>query len=265
MDSNVSSFPRAAERRSSTGLYTRYLRLVKASRLLNVTFWTLTAFFLFWAIPWLPGGLSEEDYNRQVAFTLALAGIAFGTGVAVLLLREWQRRLEEALVAFNAVYDNTTGLYNRRYFYDRLALECERAQRQGTPFSVLLFRFDPDTVEHKRGGAETTLRLLGDMLVRETRGSDVVAVLGANELAVAAVGVDGRAASDIGQRLRLAIEKLLTERLGAHLSHPVRLGVSWYPGEGSNAAALLRLARESMDEPREDRSGTPESGEEAAA
>jgi len=257
MDSLAGPARRWVERRATPGLYTRYLRILKVSRLLRAAFWTMMAFFLFWSIPWLPGGLSAEDYNRRLALTLILAGCVFLIGATVLTLREVLRRLEEALVAFNAVYDNTTGLYNRRYFCDRLSLECERAHRQGNPFSVLLFRFEPEAVGRK-DNAETTLRLLADALAREARSSDLVAVLGANELAVAAIAIDKNTAHEVGQRLRLAVETVLHERMEIKVARPVQLGISEYPSDGSNAAALLRLARESMGQMEAERESEPE-------
>lgn len=277
MDSNPESSPPRADRRLSLGPYANYLRLLKLSRLLWVAFLTMVAFFVFWAIPWLPGGLSTEDYSGRVAFTLILVSAIFGSGVGLLALREWLRRMEGALVAFNAVYDATTGLYNRRYFYDRLTLECERAEREATSFSVLLFRFDTQPVTHRRDDSKKILRLLGGRLVRETRTSDVVAVLGGNELAVATVGVGKGLALELAGRLQSVIESVLVDGFsakarsahesddGSQPSRLVRVGVSEYPSDGSNAAALLRRALESMDEAETDKIESPANHTEEAA
>src|SRR3972149_4253604 len=105
----------------------RYSLLLRRSRLMAVAFWAATSYFLFWAIPWFPGGLSEKDYTGRVALTVILGGLCAVLGVGTLVLRGHLRRTREALLAWTTVYDDTTGLYNRRYFYDRLSLGSGRA------------------------------------------------------------------------------------------------------------------------------------------
>ena len=41
-----------------------------------------------------------------------------------------------------AITDGLTGLYNHRYFYDRLAQEVARAQRYDLPLSLLMIDID---------------------------------------------------------------------------------------------------------------------------
>jgi hypothetical protein len=112
-----------------------------------IAFWAAMGYFVFWAVPWFPGGLDEKDYTERVAFTFVLGGLCGVLGIGTLVVREYLRRTRESLLAWTAVYDDTTGLYNRQYFYDRLSLECERARRQGTTFSSssCALNMEPDT------------------------------------------------------------------------------------------------------------------------
>jgi diguanylate cyclase (GGDEF)-like protein len=207
-----------------------------------VAFWVATAYFFYWAIPWFPGGLSKEDYTEQVTLTLILGGLCATLGVGTLILRQHLRRTREALLAWTAVYDETTGLYNRRYFFDRLSLECERARRQGATFSLILMRFEHST-GHGRGPSTAALRRLGAVLTRTARSNDLVALLGGNDLAVAAMGVPRKVAPQVVDRLKNALEGSLVDS-GDRLS--LRLGVATYGARCRDPSALLRSARRSL-------------------
>ncbi len=238
----------------AVGTHRRYLLLLRRSRLLGAAFWVAMAYFFFWAIPWfraipwLPGGLTTEDYTERVSLTLLLGALCAILGLGTLILRDHLRQTREALLAWTAVYDEVTGLYNRQYFFDRLSLECERARRQGTTFSLILMRFEPSTGQ-RRGPGSHALRRLGAVLTETMRSNDLVALLGGNELAVVAMGVPRKGAPLMVHRLKAALEGSL-----AGLS--LRMGVATYSARTRNPGTLLRLARTSLI-------GTPPSEEEA--
>ena len=67
-----------------------------------------------------------------------------------------------------ATTDGLTGLYNHRYFYERLTQEVARAQRYGLPLSLLMIDIDDfkrynDRCGHRAGDA--LLRALGALLL----------------------------------------------------------------------------------------------------
>ena len=71
--------------------------------------------------------------------------------------------------ARSATTDGLTGLANHRVFYERLGQELARAQRYGTPVSLLMIDIDDfkevnDTHGHPAG--DEALRRLGRLLVR---------------------------------------------------------------------------------------------------
>jgi diguanylate cyclase (GGDEF)-like protein len=229
-------------RRGAVRLHRRYYALLRRSRLMAVAFWVATAYFLYWAIPWFPGGLSEEDYTEQVALTLMLGGLCVILGAGTLVLRQHLRGIREALLAWTAVYDETTGLYNRRYFLDRLSLECERARRQGATFSLILMRLEHGT-GRGRGPSAGALRRLGTVITRTARSNDLVALLGGNELAVVAMGVSRKVAPQVVDRFRDALEGSLVDR-GDRLN--LHLGVATYGARCRDPGMLLRSARRSL-------------------
>jgi diguanylate cyclase (GGDEF)-like protein len=231
-------------RRGSGSPPRRYYLLLRRSRLMAVAFWVATGYFFFWAIPWFPGGLNEKDYTGRVALTLILGGVCVVLGIGTLILREYLRRTREALLAWTTVYDDTTGLYNRRYFYDRLSLECERARRQGTTFSLVVMHFEHGG-GHGRGPSAGGLRRLAGALTRATRSEDMVALVGGNELAVVAMGVSRKMVPQVIERLKRALEGSLVDS-GERLD--LRLGASTYGARCRHPSTLLRLARGSLDE-----------------
>jgi diguanylate cyclase (GGDEF)-like protein len=240
--SEAEASPAGTPQRSALGLHRRYYALLRRSRLMAVAFWVAMAYFLYWAIPWFPGGLSEKDYTQQVTLTLMLGSFCAVLGVGTLILRAHLRRTREALLAWTAVYDETTGLYNRRYFFDRLSLECERARRQRTTFSFILMRVE-HSGRHKRSPSAGALRRLATVLTRATRSNDLVALLGASELAVVAMGVPHKSSPQVIDRLRNALKGSLVDS-GDRLS--LRLGVASYGARRRDPGTLLRSARRSL-------------------
>jgi len=110
-----------------------------------------------------------------------------------------------------AFLDGLTGLYNRRYFDQQLALECARAQRQHGTLALLLIDVDHfkrynDHYGHQAGDdcLRAVAQLLKDSLKRST---DIVARYGGEEFVCLLPDTDHahavQLAQDIAQRVRL--------------------------------------------------------------
>ena len=133
-------------------LYRSYFRALYLARMTRVVFWATFVYFLIWALPWLPGGLSPEDYTKEFVATLVFGGFCLALGLSAGAAGAALRRRRETLVAWAFLHDETTGLYNRRYFYDRLSLECERSHRFGLSFVLLLLQLIPSLERGDREG-----------------------------------------------------------------------------------------------------------------
>jgi len=87
-----------------------------------------------------------------------------------------------------AITDGLTGLYNHRYFYERLEHEIARARRYATPVSLLMIDLDDFKAFNDRNGhlaGDAVLRGLAAVLQSELRQSlDVAARYGGEEFAV---------------------------------------------------------------------------------
>lgn len=132
-----------------------------------------------------------------------------------------QKRLERELKEMT-IRDNLTGLYNQRYFYDRLDAEVERSKRQQRPLSLLLIDVDHfKTYNDSRGHLEgdRVLQEVGKVLKLCTREHvDLGFRYGGDEFTVILPEAPEDQAFRIAQRIRATFEEkrfdLLTLSIG---------------------------------------------------
>ena len=113
-------------------------------------------------------------------------------------------RLYEAL-AQQAITDGLTGLYNHRFFYERLRDEVVRARRYELPLSLLMMDLDDfkrynDRFGHPAG--DGVLRRVAEIMRAQLRGGvDVAARYGGEEFAVILPHTEPGGAEHVGRRL----------------------------------------------------------------
>jgi diguanylate cyclase (GGDEF)-like protein len=140
--------------------------------------------------------------------------------------------------------DSLTGLYNRRHMEERLAHEHERAQRTGSPFSILLADIDffknvNDTYGHETGDA--MLRHVAACLTSVVRKMDTVARWGGEEFLLLLPATDRNQAVGLAQRLREVVASSLYRFGDAGLGVTITIGLCAI-AEGETLEALLRRA-----------------------
>ena len=114
--------------------------------------------------------------------------------------------------------DFLTGLYNRRFFMQRLAEETERVKRGHQPMSVLLLDMDGfktvnDTHGHDVG--DRVLQVIASVTQEVKRISDVSARIGGEEFAMLLPDTDREGAIKLAQRLRRTInEQIIADAKG---------------------------------------------------
>ena len=110
-----------------------------------------------------------------------------------------------AELARQAITDGLTGLYNHRFFYERLRDEVVRARRYGLPLSLLMLDLDDfkhynDTYGHPAG--DGVLRRVAQIMRTQLRGGvDIAARYGGEEFAVILPHTDPGGAESVGRRL----------------------------------------------------------------
>ena len=167
------------------------------------------------------------------------------SGLAALLRQRSDdliERLERA-----ATHDELTGLLNRRGYQQRLAAELARADRDGTPVSLILGDIDSfkslnDRFGHRCG--DEALSRFAAVCCGQRRGTDFVARVGGEEFAMVLPGTDPDGALLVAERLREAIHSVVHRPDGAPLT--ASFGVATYPDHASDCDTLLGCADRAM-------------------
>jgi diguanylate cyclase (GGDEF)-like protein len=125
-------------------------------------------------------------------------------------------------------FDEKTGLYNYRYFMERLTEEFKRARRYGNRLSLAVFDIDHFKEVNDRYGhpaGDKTLKGFGEIMVRSSRETDIIARYGGEEF----VALLPQTTAVHGQRLAERIRRVTEAHRfhGADAPEPViRITVS---------------------------------------
>jgi diguanylate cyclase (GGDEF)-like protein len=104
-----------------------------------------------------------------------------------------------------AFKDEVTGLYNRRFFSIRLEEEVSRHRRFNHPVSVLLLDLDDLQAINDHFGyaaGDETLRAMAELLLRQTRGINVVCRYGGARFGILLVETSRVGAQLYAERIR---------------------------------------------------------------
>ena len=152
-----------------------------------------------------------------------------------------------------ATSDPLTGLFNRGYVDDRLAMELSRAQRYGKALTVAVIDADHfkalnDTHGHAAG--DVVLKKLAGILSGSFRQSDTTGRYGGEEFVVILPETDIEIACRKVETLRERIATMLItlpDRKEA-IRLTISAGLASYPEDGDDAAELFATADERMFE-----------------
>jgi diguanylate cyclase (GGDEF)-like protein len=176
---------------------------------------------------------SDEEFELTTRFADA----------AALALDNAQIR---ARLEYQAQTDSLTGLYNHRYFHERLRAELTRANRSRVSVAVLMLDIDDfkrvnDVYGH--GAGDQVLTELAELLRAALRGSDVVCRLGGEEFGV--IMPSGGAADAFALASRLT-ETLDDVEFGPAGKITISVGVSQGPEHAMNPRELVACAEAAM-------------------
>ncbi|MDP1681173.1 MAG: diguanylate cyclase [Burkholderiales bacterium] len=156
----------------------------------------------------------------------------------------------EALLRAQATRDPLTGLHNRRFLEETLALEEIRAKRHGAHIGLMVLDVDffkrfNDTFGHDAGDA--LLRALGRTIRSQVRKGDIPCRFGGEEFVIVLPGADLDITVARAEALRLAVSELNVTHGGQALGPvTVSIGVACYPRHGSNCQAVLKVADQAL-------------------
>jgi diguanylate cyclase (GGDEF)-like protein len=176
---------------------------------------------------------SDEEFELTTRFADA----------AALALDNAQIR---ARLEYQAQTDSLTGLYNHRYFHERLRAELTRASRARDSVAVLMLDIDDfkrvnDVYGH--GAGDQVLTELADLLRVALRGSDVVCRLGGEEFGVIMASGDAGDALNLARRLT---DTLAEVEFGPAGKITISVGISEGPQHAMNPRELVACSEAAM-------------------
>jgi diguanylate cyclase (GGDEF)-like protein len=145
-----------------------------------------------------------------------------------------------------AAVDELTGLFNRRFLEVYLQKELNRARRYQEVFSVVFLDLDDfkrinDTHGHDVG--DEVLKTLGQVTQRLLRKEDFAARYGGEEFVILLPHTNSAGAVRFADRLR---QRVAASRVRNSFRVTLSAGVATYPGDGTEAATLLRNADDAL-------------------
>jgi diguanylate cyclase (GGDEF)-like protein len=205
--------------------------------------------------------VSEVVYPRR--FTEEEIGlcVALGEQAAVAIHHaQLYRRMQEqkATIELQATVDGLTGLYNHRFFWERLRDEVARARRYGHPLSLLMLDLDDFKDVNDRWGhpaGDELLRAVGQALQTQLRqGVDCAARYGGEEFAVILPSTESELESGdlngavtTAERIRRAVAAARVPLVvsGWH-GITVSIGVATLPVHAADAEDLVSKADQAL-------------------
>ena len=159
-----------------------------------------------------------------------------------------QLRLSLAEAEASADHDTLSPIYNRRAFIREAQRVLAMVKRHEVQASLIYFdlnNFKAINDAHGHPAGDAVIRAIGEILIRHTRGSDVVGRIGGDEFAVILTHTDPDAAAAKAEALAatLCTEKVLYNGIALYVSAAygiTRIGI------GDTAEKALARADEAM-------------------
>lgn len=181
----------------------------------------------------------SEEHVRLLTIFAAQAGAALSRAVRYQETRQM------------AITDSKTGVYNYRFFYERLIDEIRRHEAKAKPFSLIFVDVDylkgiNDRFGHQVG--DEVLVQVATLIKDNVRDTDEVARYGGEEFVVLLPASAGEESLAVAERIRCSVE---THQFASQYGFgPVRVtvtaGVATYPEHATQPDELIFRADEAM-------------------
>jgi diguanylate cyclase (GGDEF)-like protein len=146
-----------------------------------------------------------------------------------------------------AITDPLTGVSNRRQLFTRLDMEVARANRFGTPVSVLMIDIDQfksfnDSAGHRAG--DQLLRQVAELMRKMIRKVDTLGRYGGDEFLLLLPQVGKGEAAEVAEKLRKGAEAALFDHAngGGSARITVSVGVASFPADATTQEQLIDMA-----------------------
>lgn len=200
----------------------------------------------------------DEEYGLNLGAVDYIAKPFHLPIVAARVRNHINLKIKTDLLESQAMLDGLTNIPNRRRFDETLESEWKRAQRTGTPLSLIMADIDffkryNDNYGH--GVGDDCLKKVAKSLANSIdRPSDMVARYGGEEFVVILPGTDAAGAHAIAERFRSHVEKLHIPHEYSDASKYVTVSVGLAcvtPNAEMSQTDLLKLADEMLYQAKE--------------
>jgi diguanylate cyclase (GGDEF)-like protein len=145
--------------------------------------------------------------------------------------------------------DALTGLYNRRYLNETIAIEWERAERSEEPISVVFvdidyFKLYNDTYGHLQGD-KALIRVAGVLRKHMRRTSDIAARYGGEEFVLLLPNTPSAGAQVVANNIMRAVDSLKIEHKTSNVAEHLTLSIgvaTWAQEENMTMNKLIAQA-----------------------
>ncbi len=185
------------------------------------------------------GDIKIDPITEQLAFSVSEH---LGLALANLSLQEKLRS--------QALSDPLTGLFNRRFFDQKLEEHSMNSATSDQPLSLLMLDLDHfkrfnDNFGHDAG--DFVLKEISTLLKQSVSDDEIACRLGGEELAVLLPHYSMQQATEFGQTLCDAVRSMHLEHKGLSLGQlGVSIGVAMYPKPASNTESLVKMADKAL-------------------
>ena len=181
--------------------------------------------------------LTVENLPTEELEKFLILSMQFALEIKKVLLYETVEKL--------AITDSLTGLYLRRYFYDRLNEELQRSRRYKFEFAFLMididdFKHSNDNYGHLVG--DVILKELGRLIKESVREIDLISRYGGEEFAICLPETGPEGAMTAAERIRKKIGEHLFRAYDETLKVTISVGVAIYPEDSDGVDGLIEKA-----------------------
>lgn len=141
-----------------------------------------------------------------------------------------------------ATTDGLTGLYNHRYFQERLSIEISKAERKKTELTLILcdidfFKAFNDTYGHLEG--DNILKKLADQLKEDFKDA-IISRYGGEEFAVILPSIDKSTTFKLAENFRKNVEKNFYRSSSTNdMNVTISIGIASYPSDSKDQRNLI--------------------------
>jgi diguanylate cyclase (GGDEF)-like protein len=186
--------------------------------------------------------LKTAALKASIALAILAGFLLLNARLIRLLVKNDEIRLKLEIAAR---FDSLTGLKNRRYFFERVSEEMERAKRQKNSVTLAIadidhFKAVNDGYGHPAG--DEALKEIAAIIAANVRAADIAGRIGGEEFAILFPDTKLEIATEAAERIRLAVQDISVGTWKAGIS----LGLAQWRGHTESIDALLKRADDAL-------------------